>query len=190
MQKGVRNYSQGARSQARGLRGAMTKSEKRLWYDALSENRMGFRFHRQYPVGPYTLDFFCPELALCIEVDGDSHEGREVRDAYRDRHLAELGIATYRVGGEAVMLTLGEVRYNIRVQCEARAKAKVPEPPPCPPPTSRGRLAPEATARAEDDLGERGDDQTGASPCLQGEGRVGVPELPTSTQKEEKKCSS
>jgi very-short-patch-repair endonuclease len=34
----------------------------------------GKDFHRQKPILNYIVDFFCPELALAIEIDGNSHE--------------------------------------------------------------------------------------------------------------------
>ena len=47
------------------------------------------KFFRQYSVGPYTLDFYCPERRLAIEVDGGQHAdvyGRQY-DAHRDSYL-------------------------------------------------------------------------------------------------------
>lgn len=51
----------------------------------------------QHPVGPYDLDFYIPEYAAAIEVDGrDWHEPGS--DARRDRRVLEIaGISTYRV---------------------------------------------------------------------------------------------
>jgi len=43
------------------------------------------------------LDFYCPQAKVCVELDGDSHCGRESRDARRDAYLENQGIATLRV---------------------------------------------------------------------------------------------
>ena len=34
----------------------------------------GYKFRRQQGIGPYVLDFYCPELRLCVELDGASHD--------------------------------------------------------------------------------------------------------------------
>lgn len=72
----------------------MPKSEKILWH-RLRRDNLGARFRRQVPVGPYVLDFYCPELRLCIEVDGELHDVS--RDAHRDSFLADRGIFTIRI---------------------------------------------------------------------------------------------
>jgi very-short-patch-repair endonuclease len=33
----------------------------------------GSRFRRQQPIGPYVVDFFCPQAQLIVEVDGGQH---------------------------------------------------------------------------------------------------------------------
>ena len=68
----------------------MTKSERHLWYDFLSKHTP--RFHRQRPIGPYVVDFFCPATALIVELDGDIHDREmqlqhdEQRTHYLERH--------------------------------------------------------------------------------------------------------
>src|ERR1700710_933216 len=58
---------------ARTLRLDLSNAERKLW-KAIRRNQIdGFSFRRQHPVGPYTLDFFCPALKLCVEVDGGQH---------------------------------------------------------------------------------------------------------------------
>jgi very-short-patch-repair endonuclease len=62
-----------ANSKARQLRGAMTDAERRLW-SALRDRRLeGYKFRRQYPLGPFVLDFACIEHHLIVEADGGQH---------------------------------------------------------------------------------------------------------------------
>jgi very-short-patch-repair endonuclease len=65
----------------------------------LQSRRMaGLKFFRQYSVGPYILDFYCPERRLAIEIDGGQHAdvlGRQ-HDAHRDGYLKELNIRVIR----------------------------------------------------------------------------------------------
>ncbi|MEA2552283.1 MAG: hypothetical protein QOJ65_459 [Fimbriimonadaceae bacterium] len=74
----------------------MTVSEKKLW-SFLRHKRLGFLFRRQYPVGHYSLDFYCPEVKVCVEVDGPHHADREWKDAERDQYLEALGVLTIRI---------------------------------------------------------------------------------------------
>ena len=51
---------------AREFRQAPTQSEAILW-DALRAKRLsGLKFRRQHPVGPFFLDFYCPEHRLAV----------------------------------------------------------------------------------------------------------------------------
>jgi very-short-patch-repair endonuclease len=49
------------------------------------------------------LDFYCPELKLCVEVDGAGHELRLEADAARDAWLATQGIRTIRLAAKDVL---------------------------------------------------------------------------------------
>lgn len=79
---------------ARGLRREMTPAEIILWKVLRDRRLTGFKFRRQQPVGQYIADFFCAAARLIVELDGDSHAGREVEDAVRQAALESLG---YRV---------------------------------------------------------------------------------------------
>ena len=93
---GERNEEAGNVARVRRLRREAGVSERVLW-SWLRSGRLGFRFRRQHPVGPYVLDFYCAEAMLCVEVDGELHGERIEADARRDGYLAERRIQTYRV---------------------------------------------------------------------------------------------
>jgi very-short-patch-repair endonuclease len=59
-------------------------------------------FRRQFPIGPYFADFFCVHARLAIEVDGESHRGRERRDRLRDSFFRRRGIAVLRFTNKQV----------------------------------------------------------------------------------------
>lgn len=54
----------------------------------------GYKFRRQYSVGPYIVDFYCAELKLAIEIDGESHyiDGAKERDQKRQECIGATGI--------------------------------------------------------------------------------------------------
>jgi len=60
----------------------------------------GFDFHRQKPIGNYIVDFFCNELMLAIELDGESNFGKEAEDAERQQEIEKFGITFLRFDNE------------------------------------------------------------------------------------------
>lgn len=57
----------------RKLRQQSTRAETALWNYLQARRFFGHKFRRQHSIGRYVADFFCAELLLVIEVDGDSH---------------------------------------------------------------------------------------------------------------------
>lgn len=106
----------------RRLRRQMSPPEVRLWQH-LRTRPGGFKFRRQHRAEPYTIDFYCREAAVAIEVDGDAHElgGNPARDRRRDAWLAECGILTLRFLAADVMRALEAVAAQIEDVCAARA---------------------------------------------------------------------
>lgn len=89
---------------ARALRSKMTLPEVLLW-QLLRRQSGGVRFRRQYPIGPYVLDFYVPAAKMAIEVDGMSHDlgNRPERDAARGDWLASQRITTLRIAAAEVL---------------------------------------------------------------------------------------
>ena len=73
-------YNPKLKKLARKLRNKSTKSEVLLWNYLKGRQIKGFDFHRQKPIGNYIVDFYCSELLLAIEIDGESHYGNEEKD--------------------------------------------------------------------------------------------------------------
>jgi very-short-patch-repair endonuclease len=80
------------------LRSQMPPAEVLLWQQIHGKQLLGYKFRRQYSVGRYVLDFYCPALRLGIELDGDSHfqEGAAQRDQERDSYISSFGIRLVR----------------------------------------------------------------------------------------------
>ncbi len=74
-------------SKARKLRNNQTDAEKRLWSCLRNRQLHGYKFRRQYPVGPYIVDFICLNKGLIIELDGGQHLEQEAYDARRTLFL-------------------------------------------------------------------------------------------------------
>lgn len=82
--KNQKNY----RSQ---LRHNSTPAEKELWKYLKNKQVEGLKFRRQYSIGTYIVDFYCPEIRLAIELDGQVHIGNERYDERRDSFIQEMG---------------------------------------------------------------------------------------------------
>jgi len=82
---------------ARDLRLHATAPERRLWRDVLSRKQLdGFKFLRQKPLGSYIVDFYCAELRLAVEIDGETHADQAVYDEARTAALKEMGEVVVR----------------------------------------------------------------------------------------------
>ena len=44
-----------------------------VWLQWNASKVLNMKFRRQFSVGPYILDFYCPEVKLGIEMDGAHH---------------------------------------------------------------------------------------------------------------------
>ena len=124
------------KARSRALRKEMSPAERRLW-SILKARPDGFRFRKQHPCGPYTLDFFCPSRALVVEVDGQAHGhgDRPARDEARDGWLAEQGLLTLRIPAIELVRDLDAVIRYIIATAESRPALFVAgeeEPPPPP----------------------------------------------------------
>src|SRR5262245_27747900 len=73
-------------------------AEVLLWSRLRGKQLMGRKFRRQYSVGPYSIDLYCPAAKLAIELDGDSHfaPGAKIDDAQRQRFIESFGIRFLR----------------------------------------------------------------------------------------------
>ena len=92
------------RDKRRALRAAETSSESLLWEHLRDRRAGGLKFRRQYSVGVYIVDFYCPACRLAVEVDGESHVSPEAQeyDAERTEFLATLNIRVLRFPNAAV----------------------------------------------------------------------------------------
>ena len=104
---------------ARTLRKQMTLAEILLWQQVKGKQLLGYDFHRQKPIDEYVVDFYCPRLKLVLEIDGDSHEGREEVDRIRQEKLESMGLTVIRFEDSEVKSNMDGVLDQIREWIEA-----------------------------------------------------------------------
>ena len=83
-----------ATQRAQQLRANMTGVETRMWW-RLRARRLGVKFRRQHPIGPYIVDFACCRAKLVVEIDGLAHQ--KAYDLHRDRWLESRGWRVMRL---------------------------------------------------------------------------------------------
>ena len=100
------------RARAKQLRSNQTEPERRLW-NAVRGNRLGIKFQRQVVLAPYIADFAARSERLVVELDGDTHAGREVEDRRRTLALEQMGYRVVRFSNADVMGNLEGVLRSI-----------------------------------------------------------------------------
>ena len=116
------------------LRTHMTLAEKILWYGLKGRQLLGFKFRRQHGIKQYVVDFYCPELKLAVEADGESHGSDEAKqyDVQRQREIEKEGIRFLRFTDEEVLANADKVvrRIEVEVMRLSDTKDHHPLPPP------------------------------------------------------------
>ena len=100
---------------ARVLRSHMTLAEIILWSRLRSKKIAGHKFRRQQPIFNYIVDFYCDELKLIIEVDGEIHSLNEKpkSDLKRDNILKINGYHIIRLSNFEVETELNHAINKI-----------------------------------------------------------------------------
>lgn len=94
------------------LRQSQTPQEEILW-NKLRNNQLGFKIKRQYSVGPYVLDFYCPLKKLAIEIDGAQHVEEKEYDIERSDYLSVFEIKVIRFWNNEVNVNINGVIQKI-----------------------------------------------------------------------------
>ena len=104
----------------RKLRKNMTAAEVALWLMIKNKQLDGERFLRQYSIGHFVVDFYCPKYKLAVELDGEVHFTEEAAayDAKRTAYLNSVGVQVVRFENFEVFQyptrTLDEIRKYLK----------------------------------------------------------------------------
>jgi very-short-patch-repair endonuclease len=90
-------------ARARALRADMSPPERALWHILRAHRLHDIKFTRQVEAGPYYLDFAARRERLAIELDGETHVGREQYDDKRTKWLEAQGWTVIRFTNGDVM---------------------------------------------------------------------------------------
>ena len=115
-------YNPKLKELARKLRNDSTFTEILLWNYLKKKQIRGFDFDRQKPIDNYIIDFYCKDLKLAIEIDGESHYGKEYKDKIRDKRLNKFAITVLRFDDLDVRYKLEQVLQTIERWIDENAK--------------------------------------------------------------------
>ncbi|MCW4450800.1 endonuclease domain-containing protein [Kaistella sp. BT6-1-3] len=101
---------------ARDLRRNATAAERLLWERLRNKQLDNYKFRRQHPVSLYIADFYCHQLKLVIELDGEYHlsEQQKQKDSERTAALASNGLYVLRFSNHEVESHIDRVLQVIR----------------------------------------------------------------------------
>lgn len=76
------------------------------------------KFFRQYSIGPYILDFYCPTLKLAIELDGGQHNQFKNKkyDGARSEYLKAQGVDVIRFWDNEVLIDMQSVLAELAIK--------------------------------------------------------------------------
>ena len=111
----------------RYLRNNLPQAEIILWSKLKSRQLLGFKFRRQYSVGSYIIDFYCPEMKLAVEVDGDSHFLEKSLEYEKERQsfIEGFGIQFLRFTNNDIYRNLNGALFTI---CETLKRKMIHNP--------------------------------------------------------------
>jgi very-short-patch-repair endonuclease len=104
---------------ARELRQSANPAEHSLWYVLKGKQCGGYKFTRQFPIGPYFADFACRSERLLVELDGSQHVDSQY-DNERDSFLLSEGYSVLRLPSATVRTQRNTVCDTILAALENR----------------------------------------------------------------------
>ena len=120
--RGIYNIAE-RKGRRKKLRKSATAAEAVLWTYLKKSQLDGKKFRRQSSVGPYIVDFFCPESRVIVELDGARHFGPTAGDydGRRTRYLEERGLKIIRFENKAIKKDVKAVLEEIRKSLGGRS---------------------------------------------------------------------
>jgi len=94
-----------------------------MWEILRDRRLQGIKFRRQKPINIFVADFYCPELKLVVELDGEVHKDprQAAHDENRDFYLRSVGCTVLRFPNrdlfedrEAVLIRILETCSHLR----------------------------------------------------------------------------
>ncbi len=118
-------YNKNLTKKARENRKNPTVAEKKMWYKILRNKEFeSYKFIRQKPLNNFIVDFYCSELLLVVEIDGDSHVEQIEYDILRTKKLNSYGIEVVRYANLEVINNIEGVYDDLKRKMEKKRVCK------------------------------------------------------------------
>ena len=95
------------------LRQTQTPAERALWNILRNRRFHGYKFRRQASIGPFIVDFYCPEYQLIVEVDGSIHDIQRDYDQWRQCKMEHDGYTVLRFTNAQILLSVDDALEEI-----------------------------------------------------------------------------
>ena len=120
MKRRIIPYNPKLKSLAKDLRNNSTLGEVVLWKKLKGKQFLGYDFHRQKPLLEYIVDFYCAELNLVIEIDGQYHDHSDVyyKDIERQQDLEKYDLNILRFTEKEIKYQLQNVLRALEIYIE------------------------------------------------------------------------
>ncbi len=116
-------YKRNLTANARNNRKNPTPAEIKLWYEVLRGKKLSnYKFLRQKPLDHFIVDFYCAELKLAIELDGDSHGDQAEYDNRRTKLLNTYGVVVIRYTNKDILENIEGVFEDLSKRIQTRRK--------------------------------------------------------------------
>ena len=116
---GFIKYDKKLTALARENRKNPTTAETLIWQKLLRSKQFeNHKFHRQKPIGPYIVDFYCSELCLVIEIDGDIHAEQVEYDDQRTAFLESRGLRVIRYANRDILSNLAGIYEDLQTKLD------------------------------------------------------------------------
>ena len=106
-------YNPKLKEKAKQLRKARNLSEVLFWNAVKNKQLRGLDFERQKIIGNYIVDFYCPELGLVVEIDGQSHDFEGEYDQNREKFLVNLDLEVIHYSDLEIKKGLDVIMRNL-----------------------------------------------------------------------------
>jgi very-short-patch-repair endonuclease len=90
-----------------------------MWSELKAKRLGGYKFVRQFPIGPNFADFLCRQRHLVVEVDGSQHVDN-MRDRVRDEYMRNAGYSVIRFWSADVLRQRNAVADTILAALDGR----------------------------------------------------------------------
>lgn len=106
-------YNERLKERAKKLRKASNFPEVIFWKQVRAKTFWEIDFDRQRIIGNYIVDFYIKTLGLIIEIDGSSHNDKDVYDEKRELYLCSLNLKMFRISSLRVLHDLDNVMKEL-----------------------------------------------------------------------------